>query len=274
MTVTEPHPPAPATAPYRTPAAVRLALYVVFALLGLFLVVVGTISLLDLAARKTTVEVKSYPGVERLVIDDASNVRLTSAPAGADLRVRAKVTEGLRTPDRNVERSDGTLHLSSGCGFVFGGNCGVDYEIAVPAGTSVDVDATAGDIHAEDLTSTVPVKLESSAGDVSAVDVTAPELVLSSSAGDVDARGVRAERVAGESSAGDVSLSLRTPPRRVDAHSSAGDVNIVLPDAEYRVDASSSAGDVDTRRVSTDSSSPRIVNARSSAGDVQIEARR
>ena len=272
MATTDSHPPAPA--PYRTPASVRLALYAVFALLGVFLVVVGTISLLDLAARKTTTDVKSYAGVEKLVIEDASDVRLTSAPAGAELRVRAKVTEGLRTPERDVQESDGTLRLSSSCGFLFGGNCGVDYEIAVPAGTAVDVDASAGDVHAEDLTSTVPVRLESSAGDVTAVDVTAPELTLSSSAGDVDARGVRAERVTGESSAGDVFLSLRTPPQRLDANSSAGDVEIVLPDAAYRVDASSSAGDVDTRRVDTDSSSPRIVNARSSAGDVQIEARR
>jgi DUF4097 and DUF4098 domain-containing protein YvlB len=136
------------------------------------------------------------------------------------------------------------------------------------------VDATSGDVRAEDLTSTVPLELESSAGDVSLTDVTAPELVLSSSAGDVEATGVRAERVSAESSAGDVTLSLRSAPMRVDADSSAGDVEVVVPDEVYRVDASSSAGDVDSRRVRNDPASNRVIRARSSAGDVTIEARR
>jgi hypothetical protein len=261
------------TAPYRTPRPVRTALYALFGLIGVVLVICGAMSLLDLAARKTTVDVRTYRGVDALVIDDASDVRLTSAPAGDELRVRARVTEGLGTPDRDVKQRDGTLHLSSSCGFFFD-NCEVDYEIAVPSSTLVRVDANAGDVHAEDLTSTVPVELESSAGDVTAVDVSTPELRLSSSAGDVEARGVRAERVSADSSAGDVVLSLRAAPRRVDADSSAGDVAIVLPDEVYRVDASTSAGDVDSREVRTDPASPRIIHARSSAGDVLVEARR
>ena len=269
---TDVHPAAPA--PYRTPAAVRIALYALFALTGVALVAGGALSLLDLAARKTTVDVRTYGGVDTLLVDDAGDVRLTSAPAGEDLRVRANVTEGLQTPERAAQLRGGTLELSSSCGFFIAGSCHVEYEIAVPAGTAVRVDSTAGDIHAEDLTSTVPVELESSAGDVTAVDVSAPRLTLSSSAGDVEARGVRAERVTAESSAGDVALSLRDVPRRVDADSSAGDVEIVLPDAVYRLDARSSAGDVDNRHVRTDPDSPRVVNARSSAGDVTVEARR
>ncbi len=270
---TQTQPAAPA--PYRTPAAVRLALYVLFGVLGVFFVFMGTTAVLDQAAHKTTTQVDTYAGIDALVIDDASDVQLTSAPAGGELRVRAEVTEGLRSPDRDVEQASGTLRLSSSCGFLFGGdNCNVDYEIAVPAGTAVRVDATAGDVRANDLRSTVPVELESSAGDVSVTDVTAPELRLSSSAGDVEAAGVRAGRVTAESSAGDVSLSLRSPPARVDAESSAGDVELILPDEAYRVDASSSAGDVDTRRVDTDPDSGRVIRVRSSAGDVVVEARR
>jgi Putative adhesin len=261
------------TAPWRTPRELRVALYALFGLIGTVLVLCGALSLLDLAANKTTVDVRTYRGVQALVIDDASNVELTSAPPGGELRVRSRTTEGLGTPDRHVDQRDGALILSSSCGFFFG-RCNVDYEIAVPAGTSVRVDATAGDVRAEALRSTVPVELESSAGDVTATDVTAPELRISSSAGDVEARGVRADRVSAESSAGDVVLSLRAVPRRVDANSSAGDVQIVLPDEVYAVDASSSAGDVDTREIQNDPASSRIVNARSSAGDVQIEARR
>jgi hypothetical protein len=265
----------PAPRPYRTPAAVRRALFALAALSGLFLVAGGTMAALDLAARKTTEQVRTYTGIRGLDIADAGDVRLTSAPAGAPVQVRARVTEGLRSPQRDVQRrADGTLALSSSCPVVIGGSCDVDYEIAVPAGTAVRVDANGGDVRAEDLVSTLPVELTSSGGDITASGVTAPELRLSSSAGDVDASGVRAGVVRAQSSGGDVSLSLRTPPDRLDAGSSAGDVEIVLPDETYRIDASTSAGDVDDRQVRNDPSSPRIVHARSSAGDVVIEARR
>ena len=269
---TQTTPPAPA--PYRTPAAVRLALLAVAAVIGLVLVALGAISLLDLAARQTTEEVRSYTGVRALDVDEASDVRLESAPAGSALEVRSKVTAGLRSPETAVQRrDDGTLVLSASCPVLFGGSCGVDYEIAVPAGTAVDVDASAGDVTAEDLASSVPIELESSAGDITVTGLSAPELRLGSSAGDIDASGVRAATVHVNSSAGDVSLSLRTAPDRVEIESSAGDVDLVLPDETYRVDASASAGDVDDSRIRTDPDSPRVVRVRSSAGDVRIEAR-
>jgi hypothetical protein len=273
MSTTATQPPAPR--PYRTPAAVRRALFALAALTGLVLVGGGTVELLDHAARTTTEEVRTYQGIRSLDIADASDVSLTSAPAGTPLQVRARVTEGLRTPERDVRRlGDGTLELTSSCPILFGGNCDVDYEIAVPAGTAVRVDANGGDVDAEDLVSTHPVRLETSGGDISAIDVTTPELRLSSSAGDVEATGVRSRSVSATSSGGDVSLSLRTPPDSLDADSSAGDVELVLPDETYRVDARTSAGDVDDRDVRTDPDSPRVVRAHSSAGDIRIEARR
>jgi Putative adhesin len=259
-------------APWRTPAAVRLALYALFALGGAVLVFCSALTLLDLGSRHTTSDVRTYRGVDALVIDGASDVRLTSAPAGDELRVGTRVTEGLSTPDRDSQQRGGTLMLSASCGWF--GDCEVGYDIAVPAGTAIHVDASGGDVHATDLTSTVPVELESSGGDVGIDGVTAPELFLSSSAGDVEATGVRSERLTVSSSAGDVDLSLRTAPRSVDAESSAGDVALILPDEVYRLDASSSAGDVDTRRVRTDPSSRRVVRVESSAGDVVVEARR
>jgi hypothetical protein len=264
----------PAPAPYRTPVPVRLALFAIAAVVGLSLVAFSTIELLDLAARHTTEERNSYTGVRALDIDDASDVRLTSAPAGSALEVRSEITAGLSSPRTDVRRrEDGTLELSASCPNLFGGSCEVDYEIAVPAGTAVHVDASAGDVTAEDLTSSVPIELESSAGDITVSDVSAPELRLGSSAGDLDASGVRAGVVLVDSSAGDVSLSLRTAPERVEIESSAGDVDLVLPDETYRIDASASAGDVDDRRVRTDPASPRVVRVRSSAGDIRIEAR-
>jgi hypothetical protein len=270
-TVTEPA-PVPAR---RTPLAIRRALLVIAGLVALFLVALGTYNLLDLASRHTTTAQASYDNVHALVVEDASDVRLTSAPAGDPLRVVTHITEGLREPGRSAERTGGGgLRLSSSCPGFFGGQCSVDYEIRVPAGTTVNVSASAGDVSAEDLKTTQPLELHTSAGDVSATGVSAPSIELSSSSGDVQARRLSGDRIELDSSAGDVVASLETPAEQLLAHSSAGDVELLVPDAVYRVDATSSAGDADADNVRTDPESPRSITAHSSAGDVRVTARR
>lgn len=260
----------------RTPLPVRRALLALASLLTLVVLVHGAFHLIDLASRQTTTERASYDGVRALEIDDASDVRLVGAPAGRPLEVIARVTEGLRSPDRSAERTaDGELRLSSSsCSAFFASSCEVDYEIRVPSDTVVRAEASGGDVLVEDLTTTAPLALESSAGDVTAIDVTAPSVALASNAGDVEARGLSAERVEVDSSAGDVLASLRTPAERLLASSSAGDVDVFVPDAVYRVEATSSAGDVDASEIRTDPGAQRSIVARSSAGDVRVAARR
>jgi hypothetical protein len=258
---------------HHTPHPIRRALFAGGALLALFLVLVGAYNVLDLAMRETTTERNSYDSVRTLVVEDASDVRLTGAPADARLEVETRATEGLRTPDRSVERgAGGELRLSSsGCGFL-GGQCEVDYTIRVPSGTVVRVEADAGDVVAERLTTTEPLVLDTSAGDVTAVDVRAPSIELSSSAGDVEGRALSARRIDLHSSAGDVIASLATPADAVGADSSAGDVELLVPNEVYRVDATSSAGDVDAGHLRTDPAARRAITAHSSAGDVRVAA--
>jgi hypothetical protein len=268
-TVTEP-------APYRTPPAVRRALLVVAALIAVFLVAGGALNLLQLATRHTTTEVDTYRDVTALEIDDDSDIRLTSAPAGAPLEVRARVSESLITPERHVERGDdGTLRLSSSCspGF-FAGWCEVDYEVAVPAGTAIRAHTSAGDIDADDIRATEPAELDSSAGDITVTGVTAPALRISTDAGDVRASGVRADEVSADSSAGDVEVSLLGLAERLDVRTSAGDVDIVVPDAVYRLQTRTSAGDIDDQEIRTSPDASRRIRAVTSAGDIRVEARR
>ncbi len=267
---------APAPAPYRTPRGLRRALTVVAAVIALLLVASVALNLLQLATRHTTTDVDRYRDVTALVIDDDSDIRLTSAPAGAPLEVRARVTESLVTPERRVEHADdGTLMLSSSCspGF-FAGWCEVDYEVAVPAGTAIQARTSAGDIVADDLRTTLPAELRSSAGDITVTGAVAAALSLTTSAGDVRASGVRADDVDVDTSAGDVRLSLLGPAETLDAETSAGDVNLVVPDERYRVETSTNAGDIDTQRLRTSSSAPRSIRAVTSAGDIRIEPRR
>ena len=110
--------------------------------------------------------------------------------------------------------------------------CEIDYDIAVPPGVRVSVEATGGDVEAADLRTDQPLELRSSAGDVGAERVVAPELRASSS---------------------------------------AGDVGVVVPEGVYALAASAGAGDVRAGAIRTDPDSRRSLELRSSAGDVTAE---
>ena len=265
---------APSPAPYRTPRTLRRALTVVAAVVALLLVAQGAISILQVATRHTTTEVDTYTGVRALVIEDDSDIRLTSGPPGSPIEVRAKVSESLTAPERRVRRDGGVLRLSSSCspGF-FASFCSVDYDIRVPAGTAIRARTSAGDVVAQDLRSSVPVELHSSAGDITVIGATTPSLRLSTSAGDVRASGIRADDVVGDTSAGDIRLSLLGLAETVDARSSAGDVHLVVPDAIYRVETTTNAGTVDDQEIRTSPNASRTIRAVTSAGDIRIEAR-
>lgn len=267
---------ATATAPYRTPRALRRALTVLAAVIALLLVAWGALSLLQVATHHTTTEVDTYTDVTALVIEDESDIRLTSGPAGSPLEVRARVSESLTAPKRRVQRGDdGVLRLSSSCSpDLFANFCSVEYDIRVPAGTAIRARTSAGDVVAERLRTTLPVELHSSAGDITVIGAVTPTLSLSTDAGDVRASGVRAEHVSSDTSAGDVRLSLLGLAETVDARSSAGDVHVVVPDAVYRLETSTSAGTVDDQDIRTSPAASRSIRAVTSAGDIRLEARR
>jgi hypothetical protein len=266
---------ATAPAPYRTPRALRTALLVAAAVIALLFVFWGAISLLQVATRHTTTEVRTYDDVTALVVDDESDIRITSAPAGAPLVVRARMTESLVTPERHARRGDdGSLIISSSCSpALFSGFCSVDYDIAVPAGTAIRADTSAGDVTLDDVRSTVPTELHSSAGDITVMGATTPALRLSTDAGDIRASGVRADVVEADTAAGDIDASLQGVARRIDVRSSAGDIGMVVPDVTYRLETRTSAGDIDDQDVRTAPDAPRRIRATTSAGDIRIETR-
>ncbi len=263
-----------ATEPHRTPRGVRRVLLAIVAAIGLVVVAQGTVALLDLAARHTTTQTQRFDGVRALVIEDASDVRLTAAPAGTQLELVTKVTEGLRSPSHDARvDGDGTLRLASSCGWVFGNSCAVDYEVRVPAGTRVHVDARSGDVHAQSLRSEQPVVLAASSGDIDAVGVTAPAVELYTSSGDISASRVRADTVTAEASSGDVFLGLAAAADRVDVVASSGDIHVDVPDLRYRVDARAGSGDVDSRELRTSPDAARSISARTGSGDIHLETR-
>lgn len=237
---------------YRTPVLVRrtatfLAIVAMIAVVG-----DGAVTLLDVAARTSYTTNASYATVSRLAIDlDQGRVELVRAPRGARVKVRARVTSGLASPDVKRTFTAGRLRLHAGCPQFLVVSCGVRWRITVPDGAAVSV---------------------SGGGDVS-VDGIRPRgtLKLSSSGGDIHVTGAGLKRVSARSSAGDIHLELATAPTDLRATSSAGDVHVSVPDVAYAIDASTSAGDRSVDAVD-DPRSSRHILAHSSAGDVHVDA--
>jgi hypothetical protein len=179
------------------------------ALAALAIVALTAYGALDLAARHTTERRDTYTGVRTLVIDGASDVHLTGAPAGRPLDVVSQLTEGLRSPHRQVRRhGGGELALSGNCPGLLGGSCNVRAD-------RVKFHSSAGDVFVSLLSPATLLDADSSAGDVELVVPNAAYRVdAASSAGDVDDSGVRtdpsaARSITARSSAGDVRIARR-----------------------------------------------------------------
>jgi hypothetical protein len=259
---------------HRTPKGVRVALVAGIALVALVTVAQGTIALIDLAARQTTTETQRFGGVRSIVIGDAGDVRLTAAPAGAAFEVRTKITEGLRKPSHDARvTGGGSLVLTSTCGWVFGNSCGVDYEVRVPVGTRVDVQGGAGDVRAEGLRSSRPVRIEATSGDLDVTGVSAPALRLHAGSGDIHAIDVRAADVLAGTSSGDVHVSLGGPADRLKAITSSGDLHLEVPDAVYRLDTAAGSGEIHDGAVRASPGARRSITASTDSGDIHIATR-
>ena len=145
------------------------------------------------------------------------------------------------TPGQSV--TDGVLNLTSNCG-----NCGIAYDVTVPASVAVTVIDNAGEVTVS--------------GIAGAIDVT-------DSAGHVEGRDLRAPSVRVEASAGAVNLTFAAPPNDVTAHSDAGEVTVAVPNGTYSVDASTKAG-ARTVNIPDDPAAARHLTVSSNAGAVSV----
>lgn len=162
-------------------------------------------------------------------------VKLTATPGLRTASVHRKVNyRGDKPHGTSFRVKDGVLTLS-GCGR----NCGVDYDVKVPAGLPVSGGTSNGsvtltgvgaiDVHTSNGEIAVtrpagPVKLRTSNGNVR-VTATAP------GSGPIDARTSNGR------------LTIRTAaPQNVTAHTSNGSLTVTTPPASYRISATTSNG--------------------------------
>lgn len=166
-------------------------------------------------------------------------VRLTNGPG----RVRVEGVEGLENVEITARRyargrnpavakenaagvpvevasGDEGIEISSGGG----GGTGVDYELRVPAGSTVEVESSAGDVEVSGVDNSATVRTES--GDLAVEDVQGP-IVVEALSGDVTIGEVSTETGDAEITVGSGDLELRDLVVGIlEARVEAGDVTV------------------------------------------------
>ncbi|WP_030817022.1 DUF4097 family beta strand repeat-containing protein [Streptomyces sp. NRRL F-2799] len=160
----------------------------------------------------------------------------------------ARVTEKIRyagdKPRTEHSVSDGRLTLSAPrCD-----DCGVNYTVSVPPGTTLTLDTEGGNITVREVNGVM--KARTGGGNVRVTD-TAPKTLSARTDG------------------GNIEASLTKPPTTLTAETGGGNVKVALPRAPYAVDATTSGGR-NTISVPTDPASPHHVTIRTGGGNINV----
>ncbi|MGW2209343.1 DUF4097 family beta strand repeat-containing protein [Streptomyces sp. NPDC001781] len=160
----------------------------------------------------------------------------------------AHVTEKIRyagdKPRTEHSVSDGRLTLTAPrCD-----DCGVDYTVSVPRGTTLSLDTDGGNITVREVDGAM--RARTGGGNVRVTD-TAPRTLSARTDG------------------GNIEASLKKPPSALTAQTGGGDVTVTLPRTPYAVDATTGGGR-NTVSVPTDPSSPHHVTIRTGGGNIDV----
>ncbi|MFC3994695.1 DUF4097 family beta strand repeat-containing protein [Nocardiopsis sediminis] len=221
----------------------------------------------------------AFTGVHRISLENATHGDITVAATDGDELTVDRTLDGtpLADPDDEIEQEAGELEVDAEChGPPFGGDCRVDYEIGLPAGTELDIETitgaveisgTEGDVSVE--TAAGPVNVEGITGNVDvstvagAIDLAGVEgsvdaetatgsfratgsgdaITVQSTMGSVDLAGFDARLVAVETTAGEVDIEGAFTTAEVE--SAAGAVSVRATERFELLEVESTVGSVD-----------------------------
>ncbi|MFD5084689.1 hypothetical protein ACFVYP_14590 [Kitasatospora sp. NPDC058201] len=164
--------------------------------------------------------------------------------AGDTVRVVEKQSYRGPAPETRHEVRDGTLRLAYDCS-----DCGVGYEVTVPAGTVVRLSSETGGIRLHGLAGEVEAKVGT--GGVQGTALTSPTVRVSAETGGVE-------------------VAFAASPTTVEARSVTGEVRVRVPGGEpYAVDAEAVTGGVEVA-VPRQAGAPRTISARTDTGGVVV----
>ncbi|WP_269854248.1 DUF4097 family beta strand repeat-containing protein [Streptomyces sp. RPT161] len=182
--------------------------------------------------------------VHRLVIEGhTGEVRVTGG--GSTVSVTERQNYKSAPPHTTHTTTDGTLTLGYDCH-----DCGVDYDVRVPTGTTVAVTANTGDVSITSIGG--PVTASTDTGTVTGDQLATSQAHLTSETSDVRATFTHAPAtVYATSQTGSVEVTVpRGTPYAVQASSQTGKVHIGVPRADnnsHTITAKAETGDVTVR---------------------------
>ncbi|AXT84402.1 hypothetical protein C6I20_03785 [Aeromicrobium sp. A1-2] len=235
----------------RSPAS-RTLLTVIGTLLtvGLLAGLVLGASLLKRESRIST-SVVELDGSAQVVIN-AGSADVTLVEGEEDLvKIRARITSGLRKTDFALGRRGDEIKIASGCQTWLSPGCGVSATLEIPKGMPVVVRTTSGDVVADGLTEGV--------------------LTVTSDSGDIVASKLEVDEFSAATGDGDIRASFSTQPFGFKATTVAGDIWATVPTGKrtYVVTTSSKSGKV-SNALQSDAEGAGFVRVRSDSGDIDL----
>jgi hypothetical protein len=171
---------------------------------------------------------------------------VTVTPGGSGIEVTEHQSYRGRAIKASHASSDGTLTLRYTCP---SGDCGMDYDVRMPAATALRINDDTGD-----------VKLSGLSGAVYVHDGT----------GDVDVSGLASGQVQLSDDTGDIVGHFTGAPARLSATADTGDVHLLVPaGTSYAVSAKAALGQAHVT-VPVLAGASHSITARSDTGDVAI----
>ncbi|OXY86211.1 hypothetical protein BEK98_44770 [Streptomyces diastatochromogenes] len=161
-------------------------------------------------------------------------VKVDASADTSTISVHRKVNyRGDKPSGTSFSVKNGVLRLS-GCGK----NCGVEYDVKVPAGLPVTGGTSNGSLA---LTDVGTVDVHTTNGEITVNSATGP-VKLRTSNGDVNVKDVKGGGIDTQTSNGEVTIQTATP-QNIKARTTNGSLTVTAPPAQYQISANDSHGD-------------------------------
>jgi hypothetical protein len=220
---------------------------------------------------------------ESAVGERITSVRLANDAGDVTIRV-GDTTMVRRTVHYDRDRPGGTHRVDKDVLVIDAcpvRDCWIDYDVTVPAGTTVqgavesgrlDVDgvasvnlkASSGNVTVRHVTG--PVNVDSSSGNVEVSDVGGATAIKAQS-GNVSVDDARAA-VALQAESGQITARLSSP-QNVRVQAASGNVEVTVPSGKYRVTTAADSGHVDSD-VTDDASATHQLDLRTESGNITV----
>jgi hypothetical protein len=231
----------------------------------------GTLEAASVVAHEEHTEVVEVDavGLDSVAVDnDAGSVTIVGVERAESVKVRARISEGLRATGHEVDESDGVLSVRGTCP-IFGSDwCSVDYTIEVPPEMYVDARAADG-LSVTDQRG--GLSAHSSQSSVELVRV-GGDITVSASQGRIEGDALTATRVSASADQGRFIAEFTTSPDHISVDADQGHVDIVLPndpEIDYATETQATQGTV-TTDIRTNSRSERTITVEADQGSITI----